>query len=175
MWLIPDDDRRGSFHRGLFRAVFDDSLAGGSSLVASIDDTVVGVAAWYPPGRDTKPSGDDIEHAIGAMSDADRARLDELRTLTVPHEPAGECYYLWVMAVSPERQRMGIGGALMRAALERCDLTRDAAYLEASTLENRTLYERHGFRELARVDLPDGPPMYPMLRRPAPTTLSSGP
>jgi ribosomal protein S18 acetylase RimI-like enzyme len=82
-----------------------------------------------------------------------------------PHEPH---YYLSIVAVAPEHQGRGIGSALIRPILERCDRDGVPAYLEATTERNRALYERHGFRVSEEVRWPDdGPPLWLMWREPA--------
>ena len=50
--------------------------------------------------------------------------------------------------------------------LRRLDVRRDSAYLEATTLRNRALYERHGFECFGEIVLPDGPTLYQMWRSP---------
>ena len=81
-----------------------------------------------------------------------------------PSEPH---YYLRFMGVVPERQGRGIGSALIRPALERCDREGVLAYLEATTARNAALYERHGFDTFEETRLGgDGPPLWLMLRRP---------
>ncbi len=79
-----------------------------------------------------------------------------------PHEPH---YYLPFLGVEPASQGRGIGSALMRPILERCDREGMPAYLEASSERNRALYERHGFELIEEVRLPGGgPPMWRMWR-----------
>lgn len=72
-----------------------------------------------------------------------------------------------MIGVSPKHQGEGIGEALIRGVLERCDREGTPAYLEASSVRGRGLYERLGFSFTGRtVDLPYGPPMWPMWREP---------
>ena len=66
----------------------------------------------------------------------------------------------------PELQGHGIGSALLRPVLERCDADGVAAYLEATSSENRRLYERHGFRVVRELPLPAGPSLWAMWREP---------
>ena len=101
-----------------------------------------------------------------ADPDNERAELVGRLTGAVhPHDRAHE--YLLMIGVSPERQGEGIGEALMRGVLERCDREGIPAYLEASSERSRGLYERLGFTFMGRtVDLPEGPPMWPMWREP---------
>jgi hypothetical protein len=50
--------------------------------------------------------------------------------------------------------------------LERCDREEMPAYLEASSPRSRACYERSGFEATDELVLPDGPPLWPMWRRP---------
>ena len=81
--------------------------------------------------------------------------------------PEAPHWHLPFLGVSPEHQGHGLGSALMRPILERCDRERIPAYLEASTPRNRALYLRHGFVVLNEMRLPDGgPPLWRMWREP---------
>jgi ribosomal protein S18 acetylase RimI-like enzyme len=60
----------------------------------------------------------------------------------------------------------GLGGALMRYAIERCDADKMLAYLESSNPRNIPLYERHGFEVMGEIKVGAGPTVTPMLRRP---------
>ncbi len=64
-------------------------------------------------------------------------------------------------------QVQGLGSALMRPALDRCDADGVSAYLEASSERSAALYERLGFVHLGVLELPDeGPSLWPMQRQP---------
>jgi predicted N-acetyltransferase YhbS len=81
---------------------------------------------------------------------------------TTPH------YYLDSLGVEPEWQGMGLGSALMRPVLERCDREAMPAYLNAGSPRSRDLYMRHGFEVTEEFTLPDGgPPLWRMWRQPA--------
>jgi ribosomal protein S18 acetylase RimI-like enzyme len=62
------------------------------------------------------------------------------------------------------RQGRGLGSALLKAGLARCDAEGAAAYLESSNPKNVPLYERHGFEVIGLVQPADFPPLIPMLR-----------
>ncbi|MGH7928642.1 MAG: GNAT family N-acetyltransferase, partial [Candidatus Binatia bacterium] len=51
----------------------------------------------------------------------------------------------------PFQQGKGLGSALMRHALARCDGEGKAAFLESSNPKNVSLYERHGFEVVGRI------------------------
>ncbi len=86
------------------------------------------------------------------------------------HHPPGPHWYLYYLATVPERQGTGIGSALLRPVLRRCDEEGSPAYLEATSQRNRVLYRRHGFVDRAEYVLPNGPTLYPMWREPQTST-----
>ena len=59
--------------------------------------------------------------------------------------PAEPHYYLPVAGVKTQWQGRGLGTALMRPVLERCDDGKLPAYLDATSPRNRPLCQRHGF------------------------------
>ena len=80
-----------------------------------------------------------------------------------PDEPH---WYLPLIGVDPAQQGKGLGDALMRHALVRCDRAGQPAYLESSNPRNISLYRRHGFEELGTIQAGSSPALVPMLRRP---------
>ena len=68
--------------------------------------------------------------------------------------------------VSPDRQGQGLGSALMRPTLDRCDEEGLPAYLEASSERNAALYERLGFELKDELRFAGSPPLRLMLRPP---------
>jgi ribosomal protein S18 acetylase RimI-like enzyme len=80
-----------------------------------------------------------------------------------PEEPH---WYLPIIGVEPNAQGRGLGGALLRHAVARCDRENLIAYLESSNPRNITLYERHGFERMGEIKVGKGPLVTPMLRQP---------
>ena len=64
-------------------------------------------------------------------------------------------YYLGVIGVEPGRQGQGIGSALMRPILERCDRELIVASLQTGAERNLPFYERHGFRIVDETTIPN--------------------
>ena len=56
--------------------------------------------------------------------------------------PGDPHYYLPYIAVAPTRQGNGLGTALLRPVLDRCDTEGAPAYLEATNKRNLPLYRR---------------------------------
>jgi GNAT superfamily N-acetyltransferase len=81
-----------------------------------------------------------------------------------PHEPH---WYLATLGTDPDSQGQGIGSALMRPVLDRCDAEGWPAYLESSKERNVPFYARHGFAVVREVPLPgNGPHIWTMWREP---------
>jgi ribosomal protein S18 acetylase RimI-like enzyme len=88
-------------------------------------------------------------------------------TRMVSHHPEEPHFYLMLLGTHPAHQGQGLGGALLRPMLERCDAQGLVAYLESSNPRNIAFYERHGFEVLCEVKLADdGPVAHPMQRKP---------
>ncbi|MEN8650993.1 GNAT family N-acetyltransferase [Streptomyces sp. 21So2-11] len=166
-WVFPDPAHRRRVH-GPFMGVFlDVALTDGR-----VDITEDGSAAalWLQVEAGAPEEEDDTPARMRETADPDNERAELVGRLTGevhPHDRAHE--YLLLIAVSPERQGEGLGTALIAPVLDRCDRDGVPAYLEASSARSRGLYERLGFDFAGRiVDLPDGPPMWPMWREPRP-------
>src|SRR5439155_2417478 len=80
-----------------------------------------------------------------------------------PKEPH---FYLHAIGVRKGEQGKGVGSALLRHVVRRCDEEGKPAYLENSNPRNTPLYERHGFRVVSQWTAPEGPPLWFMWRRP---------
>ena len=82
------------------------------------------------------------------------------------YHPAEPLWYLPLIGVDPAHQNHGVGGALLRHALERVDREKHLAYLESSNPANIPLYERHGFEVIGTIQVGDAPPLTPIIRQP---------
>ncbi len=84
---------------------------------------------------------------------------------TIP--PSRAFSSLPLVGVEPQWQGRGLGTALMRPILDRCDNEKVPAYLEATTPRNRALYAHHPFEVTETVRLgPGSPPLWRMWRNP---------
>jgi GNAT superfamily N-acetyltransferase len=164
-WMIPDSDRRRAVLPGFF-TIFTAAFQRHGHVYRTADGA--GAALWVPPG--VAPVDDDEAEAFGAAlaeicgPDAERsmvvgALLDENH----PHEPV---WYLNFMGVEPANQGRGVGSALLERILVRADRDAATAYLDATSMRNRRLYERHGFEAGDELLVPGGPPLWPMWRQP---------
>jgi ribosomal protein S18 acetylase RimI-like enzyme len=159
-WVYPDPVRYLEWFPTLVRVLgapaFDETTVG-------VTDDDAGVALWVRPG-----SGPDDE-ALGALvaDSVDAERHDEAFAFLEQvgeHHPDTPVWYLPFIGVDPCHQGRGHGSALLASGLARVDEDGSPAYLEASTVRNRALYERHGFEVVGEIRAGDSPPLWPMLR-----------
>ena len=132
---------------------------------ACVSADFCGAALWMPPG--VHPDGELLERVF--RESAKPEHLDDLLATFEkmsqwhPDEPH---WYLPMIGVEPNSQGKGLGAALLRYALARCDAEGALAYLESSNPRNISLYERHGFEVMGEIQIGAAPLVTPMLRRP---------
>ena len=121
-------------------------------------------ALWLPPGID--PDGDRIEALFAATSPPDV--LDDVGSVFAQmdacHPKDRPCWHLALIAADPAYMNRGLGAALLKHALRRCDEDGSIAYLETTNPRNISLYERHGFEVVGKIQAGASPTLYPMIR-----------
>lgn len=173
-WFVRDDELRTTAMAGFFDiATRHLTLPHGEVYTTS---AATGAALWAPPGRwDLGP--DEVEPLLpdlaAAFGDAKFERSLEGMALMDAHHPDEPHFYLLLLGVRPGLQNRGIGSALLRTVLQRCDADGLPAYLEATSPRNVALYERHGFAVSEVLRLPSGPPLW-LMWRPAGATAGEG-
>lgn len=130
----------------------------GLSATYTTED-LAGAAIWVPPDRSPSSLLDSLRltPSLGRLTGWRRLRkvaaavalIEERRHHHVPRPHA----YLSALGVDPARQGQGIGTALMRPMLERCDREGFPAYLETATARNLPLYQRQGFAVVGEMTL----------------------
>lgn len=165
-WLFPDERTRPGRQRQLFERLL--TLYDRHGIVQTTEDKA-GVAMWDPP-RDERPALAEVLGFLVHVLPVFRWRLLAVAQGMAPMaglHPEEPHWYLSVLGSDPSRQRSGVGHALLRSVLERCDRDGDTAYLESSRLQNVTYYERFGFEMVAPLPMPHGgPSLYRMKRDP---------
>lgn len=167
--IVPGEHDRVRRLTDLYTAV----LRTGAAITGSVDvarleagGPIIGVAAWEGTSRKATLWQQVREwprylRAIGLRNLATTAQA--MRAFH-EHRPAQPYWYLADIAVGPAARGHGVGSALLRHRLRIIDSHAVPAYLEATTLGSRQLYERFGFRVNAAIGTtPDGYPMA-MLR-----------
>lgn len=163
-WAWPNP----SHHAEAFPA-YARALAGRAFECGTADgtDPMIAAALWLPPGVESDPS---------AVTAAIRANVPEWRapgalalyTRLRRARPKEPHWHLALIGVLPGFQGRGLGTALLRRGLARCDQDRVPAYTEATSIASRAMLEQHGFVLARQVHVGDSPPVWAMARSPAP-------
>ncbi len=163
-WLLPKENQR--FARLL--RFFELELRHVALPVGRVWTAAhsVGASLELPPGAWRMPLGAQVAHGPAFVrafgTHLPRATvlltLIERRHIREPH------YYIPYIGVAPDAQGRGLGTALLRPTLDRCDREGVPAYLEATSERNAALYERLGFKRRGELRLGSSPPLWPMLR-----------
>jgi ribosomal protein S18 acetylase RimI-like enzyme len=164
-WMVPEPGRRLAILDALFEVIVD--VYGVHDDLYVTEPEPVATAVWVPPG--CQPTGDAEEQLVGrlvAVADEYADRLLACLEQMEERHPVESHAYLFFLATRPQWQSRGLGSALMREVLDRCDRDGTPAYLEATSLDSQRLYLRHGFVVTGEIRLPDGPSMWPMWREP---------
>jgi GNAT superfamily N-acetyltransferase len=72
--------------------------------------------------------------------------------------PKEEHYYLEALGTRQDMQSKGVGSAMIRHMLDRCDTEGMPAYLESSNPRNVPFYARHGFEKTGEIVAGKGAP-----------------
>ncbi len=160
-WICPDLTAYRTYTPGFMKGFGGRAIAAGSAYCS---DSYAGVALWLPPGipPDEEAMLGVLQLAVPAPAQAPVIDLFMQMGQYHPEEPH---WYLPIIGVAPAFQGTGLGAALMKHALLRCDSEHCAAYLESSSPRNVPLYERHGFEVIGTIQAGSSPPIFPMLRR----------
>jgi GNAT superfamily N-acetyltransferase len=130
---------------------------------AYITEGARAAALWLPPGvePDEAAMGAVLE---GALRPEIAGDVGTILKGMAEHHPREPHWYLPLVAADPNWIGQGLGALLMKHALRRCDEEGVAAYLESTNPRNLSLYERHGFRIMGKIQSGSSPVMTPMLR-----------
>lgn len=174
-WVFPGEEYRRTTHH-LLMAAFTDAVLTEGRIDVTEDGTACALWLSIPAADDTEHAdtehvgADGTDEAVRLRETVDPAnpRVEEITRLMADSHPADRAHeYLWMVGVAPGRQGEGLGSALIRHVLDRCDREGLPAYLEASSARSTKLYERLGFAFTGTtLALPDGPRMWPMWREP---------
>jgi GNAT superfamily N-acetyltransferase len=164
-WLMPDDSKRRARLRRFFAIELRHVALPRGRVWTTTDLT--GAALSLPPGAWLVPLHatllEGTAFGVRLMRAAWYQAAMDLRHVRGPH------YYVRDVGVHPNMQGRGLGSALLRPTLDRCDREGLPAYLEASSERSAALYERLGFKTTKELSRGGGPPLRLMLRRPHPT------
>ncbi len=168
-WLLPDDASRVARQARLFAAMTRHQHLGDGGVEVACDGPTIGAAAlWDPPNR-WQESRRAVAMMLPTLIPAMGRRLSALKLLgdlmkaEHPEEPH---WYLAVIGADTSARGRGLGAALMRSRLQRCDAEHAPAYLESSKADNVPFYQRFGFEVTGELVVPGGPTLWKMWREP---------
>ncbi len=166
-WLVRNDDRDLGRLRVAMATMSRDAFRRDETYVAG---DFLGAAVWTPPGATVHSRMSGLRRwlmfvrASGMRLCCQKHAAFAALDAKAPPEPY---YYLSFVGVHPSAQGRGVGSALLRAVIDRCDAEGHAAYLESSHERNVPLYKRWGFHVTEEFSLPGGgPPLWLMWREP---------
>ena len=169
-WMVPDDDRRRRVGPYGFKAWLEKIYLPKGNVYTDADRKAA--ALWAPPGKWKMSVGVQVRLAPAMVRIVGLKRLPlimkGLAMMDKHHPDDRPHWYLAVLGTDPEYQGKGLGSAVMKPVLDRCDEDGLGAYLESSKEANIPFYRRHGFEVTGEVQLPEGPPLWPMWRDPQP-------
>lgn len=123
-----------------------------------------GPESWDVPARAMLPV---MPRVVGILGLGAMSRYSKTMGALKKVHPKEPHWYLAGIGTDPPKQGTGVGSALVRHMLERCDAEKVPAYLETQKPRNVPWYERFGFRVTGEIDLPGGGPhMWLMWRDP---------
>jgi ribosomal protein S18 acetylase RimI-like enzyme len=164
-WCIPDEVRRAQVLPASFELFTATVLPHGEVRTTS-DGSAAGL--WIPPGRPpvSEEQAPWFDECASEILGRDAGRFFDVAGMLDEHHPAAEHRFLWFLGVQPHRQGRGVGSHLLTDMLAVCDRDGVATYLDATSEDNRRLYERHGFEVVAERSVGGSPPLWPMWREP---------
>lgn len=131
-----------------------------------VADDASAVAMWTTPESTGIPEA--FERIVGRVAELSGDRADAAAAAEealAPLRPVGPVWLLATVAVDPDRQGWGLGGAVLEPGLREARQAGVPAYLETSSERNVAFYRRLGFDVVGSVTLPgDGPRTWAMVR-----------
>jgi ribosomal protein S18 acetylase RimI-like enzyme len=159
-WSWPDPQRYFACFSAMLRGF---ASKGTIHCVTGETGGCAAAAVWMPPGVEPDEAALDqaMREGVPPARQSEVAAVVEQMGLNHPREPH---WHLPLIGVDPVHQHRGLGSALLRHALARCDREHLPAYLESSNPANIPLYERHGFRRMGVIQVGSSPELVPMFR-----------
>jgi GNAT superfamily N-acetyltransferase len=171
-WLVPDPAQRAGILPRTFAIYVEHAMAHGEVHVTTDRSAA---AVWVPRGWAPLPPPADYDRRLADVCGEWTDRFRQLDELFEKHTPTTAHHHLAFLAVRRDRQGAGIGSSLLSHHHARLDREGLPAFLEASSPRARSLYLRHGYRDLGEpYAVGNGSLFWPMWREPAPGPASSG-
>jgi ribosomal protein S18 acetylase RimI-like enzyme len=138
-------------------------------LEVYVTENGLGAAMWVPPGVELniRPSLSILWNLWRRFGIGSILRLSRLMSMMGKHHPRDKHYYLLAVGVRSGSKGQGIGSALLKIVLQKCNNDKISAYLENTNSLNLPFYQRHGFEVRNEIVMPhNGPSLFLMYREP---------
>ncbi len=166
-WLVPRVDTREKVYWPYFLLLAESAQAAGW---IDVTDDLAAVALWYSIGDRFDVEIPNYTTRLALACGQHLHRFLALDRIMHQHHPTdAPHHYLAHLGVHPDRQRQGLGSALLEHHHNRLDADGIPGYLEATSSRHGALYRRHGYLPRLGYRLPKGPELYPMWRHPRST------
>ena len=134
-----------------------------SNDVVFAEENFYGASIWHPPGFEFDETC--LYPTLEWMTEERIEFVSQFFEEFSNYHP-DDAWYLAFIGVDPSKQGLGVGSFILKEALKTIDERGERAYLESSNPRNMSLYERHGFESMGKVQIGDSPPAHPMIREP---------
>ncbi|MGH7857857.1 MAG: GNAT family N-acetyltransferase, partial [Candidatus Binatia bacterium] len=159
-WVLPNDATRAKRWTAIMDAMLRRAIKRDAYETYATGDGAA-CAMWGRPGAWDVPASVMLPAAPRMLRNLGLggvARLNIAMAALKKAHPHEEHWYLAGIGTDPPAQGTGLGGALVRQMLERCDRERVPSYLETQKERNVPWYEKFGYRVTGEIDLPKGGP-----------------
>ena len=168
-WLFRGEHRRRKGLRRFFAIQLRHTYLDDGEVWTTEDRA--GASLWAPPDK-ARPGWRDMARLLPVVPclaglGRDSAEAARLLSAVDAARPRERHWYLATLGTDPDRQRTGVGSALVGAVLERVDAEGLPAYLESSKESNLAFYGRHGFEVTGEIHTPRGGPTLWLMWRAA--------
>ncbi len=164
-FLVPDESARLKKLESIMGLFFKLGLPHGACYTTANYESIT---LWRPPNEWDVPfwvyitNGPRLLATFGAGVFRALSIVDMMEKVH-PHEPH---WYLQTIGTDPAFQGKGYGGVIMRHTLATADAAHMPCYLESSKDTNIPIYRSFGFELTGEIQIPNGPKIWPMWRKP---------
>jgi ribosomal protein S18 acetylase RimI-like enzyme len=150
--------------RSLYRLIVPSYARHGRIL---LHESGLAAAVWQRPEPPAPPRWQTLTNSLQALWTLRGAanRGFAVQQTMLEARPAQPYWYLAILGSQPEGRGSGAAKALVGAGLEACDASDLPAFLESSSPDNIGYYQQFGFVVTEALQVPDGPPLWAMLRQ----------
>jgi ribosomal protein S18 acetylase RimI-like enzyme len=162
--LVPDPHSRLRIMGEFFTLLTEHApLCGKVEVIDNPAGGLLAAAVWFDRTQEM-PEIPRYDSRLEELAGEWLPHFQALDELFDKHHPVDPHWHLAFLAVHPDHQGHGLGGALMDHTHR--DLRGTPAYLEATNDDNIRLYQRYGYTEMIPFDIrmPDDTPFYRMWR-----------